>query len=191
MEDFSSSSLLSKAEIQSDTRYWKPCLFPVVWGVTVAFPSKKTVFRVWNMPVFDVFACRWSLLLRHALVYFEGKNAVSVWWRFVKSGFLSPSSSFSRVKMPFFAANLSEREPIRESVGCMSATFMLSPRSVGTGSETGSINGKNKPLLLTKCSSVFAKVLRAYAKCVASLLVPMQNLFEKNHNKTQTQSVRM
>lgn len=73
----------------------------------------------------------------------------------------------------------------------MSATFMLFLRSVGTGSETGSINGKNEHLLPTKRSSVFAKDLRAYAKCVASLLVPMQNLFEKNHNKTQTQSVRM
>lgn len=109
-----------------------PVSFLLFGELQLLFPSKKTVFRVWNMPVFDVFACRWSLLLRHALVYFEGKNAVSVWWRFVKSGFLSPSSSFSRVKMPFFAANLSEREPIRESVGCMSATFMLFLRSVGT-----------------------------------------------------------
>lgn len=71
----------------------------------------------------------------------------------------------------------------------MSATFMLSPRSVGTGSETESINVKKEPLLPTKCSSVFAKVLRAYAKCVASLLVPIQNLFRKNHDKTQVQSV--
>lgn len=106
-------------------------------------------------------------------------------------GFLSPDSSFSRVKTPFFAANLSEREPMRESVDCMSATFVLSPRSVGTGSETGSTNVEKEPLLPTKCSSIFAKVLRAYAKCVASLLVPMQNLFEKNYNKTQAQSARM
>lgn len=73
----------------------------------------------------------------------------------------------------------------------MPATFMLSPRSVGTGSETGSINGKNKPPLPAKCSSVFAKVLRVYAKCVASLSVPKLNLFGKNHDKTQVQSVRM
>lgn len=71
----------------------------------------------------------------------------------------------------------------------MPATFMLSPWSVGMESETGSINGKNEPLLPTKCSSVFAKDLRAYAKCVASLSVLMQNLFEKNHDKTQAQSV--
>lgn len=42
-------------------------------------PPQKAFFRVWNMPVLGVFACRWSLLLRHALVYFEGKNAVSAW----------------------------------------------------------------------------------------------------------------
>lgn len=73
----------------------------------------------------------------------------------------------------------------------MSATFMLPLRSVGTGSETESINGKNEPLLPTKCSSVFAKVLRTYAKYVASLSVPMPNLFGKNHDKTQVQSVRI
>lgn len=67
----------------------------------------------------------------------------------------------------------------------MSATFMRPCGPVGTGSETGSINVKKEPLLPTKCSSVFAKVLRAYAKCVVSLLVPMLNLFEKNHDKTQ------
>lgn len=68
---------------------------------------------------------------------------------------------------------------------------MLSPRSVGMGSETGSISGKNEPPLPAKCSSVFAKDLRAYAKCVASLFVPILNLFGKNHDKTQAQSVRM
>lgn len=73
-------------------------------GSYSCFSLQKTVFRVWNMPVFDVFACRWSLLLRHALVYFEGKNAVSVWWRFVKSGFLSPSSSFSGVETALFCS---------------------------------------------------------------------------------------
>lgn len=67
----------------------------------------------------------------------------------------------------------------------MSATFMLFLRSVGTGSETRSINGENEPPPPAKCSSVSAKVLCAYAKCVASLLVPMQNLFKKNHDKTQ------
>lgn len=73
----------------------------------------------------------------------------------------------------------------------MPATFMLSPRSVGMESETGSINGEKEPLLPTKCSLVFAKVLRVYAKCVVSLSVPMLNLFEKNHDKTQVQSVRI
>lgn len=71
----------------------------------------------------------------------------------------------------------------------MSATFMLFLRSVGTGSETGSTNVEKEPLLPTKCSSIFVKVLRAYAECVASLSVPMQNLFGKNHDKTQVQSV--